>query len=67
MRSFGLEHLAPVEVKAGFPDLSVFAHACRFADCDHVQEPDCAVREAVEDGRLSSARYGSYKRVLEEL
>ena len=66
IRGFGLEHLDPAQVREGFPDLAAFARECGFRDCSHVHEPDCAVRDAVEDGRLSAARYGSYLRVLEE-
>jgi len=65
VRAFGLEHLEPAQIRAGFPDLGAFASGCRFQDCTHVHEPDCAVRDAIEDGELSRARYASYLRVLE--
>lgn len=45
---------------------SVAAH-CRFEDCHHRGEPDCAVRQAVEDGKLSAARLASYHRMQREL
>jgi ribosome biogenesis GTPase len=37
---------------------------CRFTDCSHVHEPDCAVRAAVADGRVAASRYESYRRIL---
>jgi ribosome biogenesis GTPase len=40
---------------------------CRFADCHHLVEPDCAVRAAVERGELSAARFDSYQRLYTEL
>ena len=43
------------------------ATECRFADCRHVAEPECAVRAAVAAGTVSDARYDSYLRLLEEL
>ena len=40
------------------------ADQCRFADCQHTREPNCAVRLAVENGDISERRYESYKRLL---
>jgi ribosome biogenesis GTPase len=47
----------------GFVDLARFAPQCRFADCRHLKEPQCAVREAVTAGRISARRYESYRRL----
>jgi len=46
-----------------FPDVLAFAADCRFRDCRHEREPDCAVRAAVADGRLSSERFDRYRRL----
>jgi ribosome biogenesis GTPase len=43
-----------------FDDVAALAAACRFRDCRHEDEPGCAVREAVEEGRLDPERLGSY-------
>jgi ribosome biogenesis GTPase len=40
---------------------------CRFADCRHISEPDCAVRAALRDGEISPQRYDSYMKLLEEI
>jgi ribosome biogenesis GTPase len=40
---------------------------CRFTDCSHRVEPGCAVREATEQGKISSARYESYLKLRDEL
>ncbi len=47
----------------GFLELQSLAPQCRFADCRHLQEPQCAVRQAVERGQMSARRYESYRRL----
>ena len=49
-----------------FPEFSELEHNCRFDNCSHRREPACAVREAVDAGRLSGERYKSYLRLYEE-
>jgi ribosome biogenesis GTPase len=58
---------AAADVERGFRELREVAHDCRFSDCRHLREPDCAVREAVADGRISPRRYESYRRVYRSL
>ncbi|MFA6505092.1 MAG: ribosome small subunit-dependent GTPase A [Treponemataceae bacterium] len=50
-----------------FPDVEAYAEHCRFADCAHESEPDCAVREAVENGGLAADRLESWHRLRREL
>jgi ribosome biogenesis GTPase len=50
-----------------FPDILKLARDCRFSDCQHDQEPGCAVKEAVQSGDLSSARLENYQRLVREL
>ena len=47
----------------GFVEIENLRANCRFGDCRHLQEPDCAVRAAVEAGTLSARRYESYRRL----
>jgi ribosome biogenesis GTPase / thiamine phosphate phosphatase len=47
----------------GFPEVAERAPGCRFQDCKHMQEPDCAVIAATESGALSPRRYESYRRL----
>jgi ribosome biogenesis GTPase / thiamine phosphate phosphatase len=47
----------------GFPEAARLAPGCRFKDCRHMQEPDCALIEAVENGEVSARRYESYRRL----
>ena len=55
------------ELKYCFPEFSPFEGQCRYNGCDHVHEPDCAVKEAVDAGRIHRTRYDSYLDMYEEL
>lgn len=50
-----------------FPDVAELARGCRFRDCRHDAEPDCAVREAVERGRLEAERLDGWRKLAAEL
>ena len=54
-------------IEAAFSDVEELAASCRFADCRHGAEPGCAVRAAVEDGRLPRERFESYIRLRDEV
>ena len=47
----------------GFPEVDRLAAGCKFQDCKHMQEPACAVMNAVEKGEFSARRYESYRRL----
>ena len=51
----------PAGIGALFRDIQAIAPRCRFANCLHLQEPGCAVKEAVEEENLPASRYTSYK------
>ena len=53
-------------VDAAFDDITALAAGCRFADCGHAGEPGCAVRDALESGRLDADRLESYRRLGRE-
>lgn len=55
------------DLAEGFADISELAKGCRFADCRHEDEPGCAVREALVDGRLEPARWDGWRRQEREL
>jgi ribosome biogenesis GTPase len=67
MKSFVPYGITRDNLEELFPDISRFAPDCRFRDCRHLSEPDCAVRAAAEKGDLSGGRLRSYYRLLEEL
>ncbi len=65
MRELGLmEESAAVEDT--FDDILEIARECKYGDCTHTHEPDCAVKQAMEDGRIESGRYESFVRLLRE-
>ena len=49
-----------------FPDFGAYIGKCRFDDCSHRREPDCAVRAALEAGEIQSTRYDSYLKLYEK-
>lgn len=67
LREVGMWALPPEHVDRLFPELRPYLAECRFNDCTHVAEPDCAVRAAVSRGDVSAARYDSYRRLRDEL
>ena len=50
-----------------FPDISAFAHGCRYTDCTHLCEDGCKVVEAVKDGKTAPTRHESFVRLYKEL
>ncbi len=56
-----------LELQVHFPEIMAASRACRFDDCAHQHEPDCAVRRAVDEGLVAPSRLASYLRLLEEL
>ena len=64
---FGLSHISRELVAGAFDEFVDFGRSCRFIDCKHLQEPQCAVREAVEKGDIAAWRYESYLQILAEI
>jgi len=56
----GLWAVRPEDVADCFPEFAEYAEDCRFRTCTHLHEPECAVREAVEAGRIFASRHASY-------
>lgn len=50
-----------------FPEFSRYEPECRFQGCLHVMEPDCGVKRALAEGKISASRYENYRQILEEL
>ncbi len=50
-----------------FPEIAACTDACRFAGCAHLAEPDCSVKQALAEGKISAGRYENYKLLYEEL
>ncbi len=67
VREFGLWDLPASGLQMCFPEIARTATACAFTDCGHAAENGCAVRSAVEAGKLSVRRYTSYLKLRDEL
>ena len=55
------------ELKYYFPEFAPYEGRCRFQGCDHIHEPDCAVKQAAEEGKIHPSRYQNYVAFYEEL
>lgn len=63
IRQLGLWKVTPETLMFHFDEIAEFATQCKFRDCAHTHEPECAVREALESGGISKSRYESYRRI----
>jgi len=62
----GVWGVQPEKLEGFFPEFRPFLGKCHFRVCSHLHEPDCAVREALEQGKISSARFENYTKLLTE-
>jgi len=67
IREFSLWHLSPEKIASGFAEFRPFLGLCRFRDCTHQGDPGCAIKEAVELGKINETRYFSFLRILETM
>ncbi|HEY8661155.1 MAG TPA: ribosome small subunit-dependent GTPase A [Hanamia sp.] len=67
MREFALMDIEEHELSHYFPEMKALINECRFNNCMHIEEPGCAVKKAVEEGRISSERYISYLNILSSI
>lgn len=67
VQEFGLNHLGLDAMEHAFIEFRPFLGKCRFNNCRHLKEPDCAVLNAVADGKISEFRLNSYQRLFAEL
>lgn len=66
IKGFGTVNMEPEEIGHYFPEIFKYSHNCRFNNCMHLNEPGCAVREAVDKHFISESRYKSYLNILED-
>jgi len=64
IRGFGLHDIPDEELFHFFPEIFTAAENCKYHNCKHVHEPGCAVKEAVEQGKVSQLRYENYLNIL---
>lgn len=64
IREFHLHHLPPEDIAPGFREFRPFLGHCRFRDCSHDHEKDCAILNAVAEGAISEERLASYRMIV---
>lgn len=60
VKEFGLVNIEKEQLAHYFPEMRALMKDCRFNNCVHINEPDCAIKNAVEEGEISYERYESY-------
>lgn len=65
IKELGLIDMAPAEISHYFPEMRDLLNECKYHNCVHVNEPACAVRDAVEEGSIAMSRYHSYLGMLQ--
>lgn len=64
IKGFGVVDMEKDEVDSYFPEFLALKNACKFNNCLHVEEPKCAVKDAVESGEIAYSRYKSYLQII---
>jgi len=67
IKEFGILDFKEEEVSHYFPEMEKRLHDCKFNNCLHINEPRCAVKEAVELKEISESRYINYRNIIEEI
>jgi ribosome biogenesis GTPase len=67
VRDFGLWHIDEQDIALGFREFRPFLGRCKFKNCKHDIEPDCAILHAVETGEISAQRFQSYQLIVSNL
>jgi ribosome biogenesis GTPase / thiamine phosphate phosphatase len=63
VQAFGLHHLDFADIEAGFPEFAPYRGQCRFYNCSHTHEPDCAIRQAAEEGKIDVRRLTLFQNI----
>lgn len=66
IKGFGMVDMGKDEISHYFPEMFEFSKQCRFNNCQHINEPNCAVIEAVNNHHIAESRYKSYLSIMEE-
>ena len=67
MREFGLVYTTKQELSHYFPEMRQIINECQFNNCLHINEPGCAVKQAVSEGKIYAERYISYCNILDSI
>jgi len=66
LKEFGVWDTTSERLQSAFPEIAELIGHCRFPNCVHLHEPECAVQQAVETGLIWDSRYRSYRKMVEE-
>lgn len=66
IKEFGLFNFSAEELSQSFPEMRLLMHKCKYSNCQHINEPDCAIKEAVEKGEIALFRYKNYLNMIDE-
>ena len=66
IRAFGIVDLDKAVISHYFPEMRSLLGECKFNNCQHLNEPKCAVKDAVESGGIDESRYSTYMQLMEE-
>src|SRR5688500_14029288 len=67
MREFGIVSISKQEVSHYFPEMKVLIGECQFNNCLHIDEPGCAIKKALDEGRIHIDRYISYCNIVDSI
>ena len=67
IKSLFFTNLEPQDVAHNFREFFEFSKNCKFSDCLHINEPKCAVKDGIENGKISGLRYANYIKIIEEI
>lgn len=67
IKELGFLNMKPIEVPHNFPEIFALSPQCKYANCLHINEPNCAVKAAVEVEEIHPIRYQSYLSIMEEV
>lgn len=65
IREFGLKSVDAQQLAQGFREFMPYIEHCKFRNCTHTSEPDCAIIQAVTDGKIAASRLDSYRAILD--
>ncbi|HED36420.1 MAG TPA: small ribosomal subunit biogenesis GTPase RsgA [Gammaproteobacteria bacterium] len=66
VRDFGLWNTSADDILYGFNEFRAYIGHCKFSNCSHQHEPDCAIQQALKDGKISQLRFDNYQKIIRE-
>jgi ribosome biogenesis GTPase len=67
IKTLGFNYLEEMDVAHNFREFFMLSKDCKFGDCMHINEPECAVKTAIEEGKIAPMRYENYLAILKEI